>query len=84
MTIYTLKLKGTDKLLGFDSIDMTGADFCVSVSYSLCEYSDKIWTTLSKDIAERVANSTTEYYNAEYEYPVNKYIGQIEVAEFSN
>lgn len=81
--LYALKLKGTDKLLGFDVESNNDADFCVSLSYELCEYSDKIWTTTSKSNAIEVANSTSEYYNAEFTSPINKYIGRIEIIELS-
>ena len=70
--LYALKLKGTDKLLGFDVESNNGADFCVSMSYELCEYSDRIWTTTSEANAISVANSTSEYYNADYDSPTNK------------
>lgn len=81
--LYALKLKGTDKLLGFDVESNNDADFCVSMSYKLSEYSDRIWTTSSKANAIAVANSTSEYYNADYDSPINKYIGRIEVVELT-
>ena len=81
--LYALKLKGTDKLLGFDVESNNDADFCVSMSYELSEYSDKIWTTTSKENAINVANSTSEYYNADFTSPINKYIGRIEVVELT-
>lgn len=77
--LYALKLKGTGKLLGFDVESNNGADFCVSMSYELCEYSHRIWTTSSEANAIAVANSTSEYYNADYDSLINKYIGRIEV-----
>ena len=81
--LYALKLKGTDKLLGFDVESNNDADFCVSMSYELSEYSDRIWTTSTVENAIAVANSTAEYYNADYDSPINKYIGQIEIVELS-
>lgn len=79
MKLYALKLKESDKLLGFDVESNDGADFCVSMSYELCEYSHRIWTTTSEENAIAVANSSSEYYNADYDSLINKYIGRIEV-----
>jgi hypothetical protein len=79
--LYALILKGTDKLLGFDVESNNGDDFCVPMSYELSEYSDRIWTTSSKANAIAVANSTSEYYHADYDSPINKYIGRLEIVE---
>lgn len=82
MKLYALKLKGTDKLLGFESSTNEG-DFCVDITYELCEYSEKIWVVQSKEIAERVSKTTQKHYNADFQSPINKYIGQLEVVELT-
>ena len=79
--LYALKLKETGKFVGFDVSSNYNSDFCVEESYELCEYSDKIWVTPLKEIAEHVANSTTKYYNADFTSPINKYAGKLDVVQ---
>lgn len=83
MKLYALKLKETGNLMGFDCIDNDGQDFCVEISYELSQYSNKIWVTPSKEHAEKVLNNTCVYYNADYNSPINNYVGKLEIVEFS-
>ena len=69
------------QFVGFSSSDNHNAEFSVSVSYSLSEWSDAIWVTTSKEVAERVAASSSEWYNADFDAPENKYVGALKVVE---
>lgn len=83
MTLYALKIKGSNKLLGFETTKNEDTSNCIDITYELCNFSEKIWVTPSKEIAEKVSKMTEKYYNADYDSPVNKYIGQLEVVELS-
>lgn len=83
MIIYALRRPASGRLMGFSASTNEG-DFCVGVSYSLEEVigDEAVWTTTSRAIAERVANTDTEWYNADLDSPGNAWPGELEVVEF--
>lgn len=82
---YTINKLGqlVGKMVGFTTRDNRDSDFCVAVSYTLSEYSDHIWVTTNRSIAERVAVTNTEWYNADFDSPANPFVGALRVVELS-
>ena len=69
------------KLVEFRTSSNGDADFCVSITYSLTEGGDGLWTTSEKKVAEYVASNDTIWYNADFRTPKNPYVGMLEVVE---
>lgn len=85
MKVYTLRFIGTDKFASI-SISCFGndaADNCGSYSATLGKYGDTIWTTVNKDIAEKVCRNNIPWYNSDVEEPSNDYVGELEVVEIT-
>lgn len=59
------------------------AVFCNDTAVDLERYSDAIWVTASKEVAEKVAVTDTPWYNSCPESPGNRYVGELEVVEFT-
>ncbi len=85
VTKYGLMKDG--KLLSFYSNSNQGSDCCNERSYSLTESSnseDKLfdmnnyWLVDDEITAEYVRNHSTEWYNADYETPINQFIDEKE------
>lgn len=70
-----------DSLLGWCSSGNSDGECCVSVEFELCCYSDPPWLVKDKEIAEKVANTNTPWYNAGYDSPKNAYVGKLTVVE---
>lgn len=71
MKLYGLYSEKKECLLGFNSRSNSDGDFCVGVAFELSCYfgGDNLWVTPKKEIAEKVAKSPTEWFNADYESP---------------
>ena len=78
--MFAVKYKKTGKVLGFSTSANQG-EFCVDVTYEFWEYSDNIWVVADRRVAERAASSTSEWYNADFDTPMNAYVGECEVVE---
>lgn len=78
---YYLKDKKSGKLVGYDTTH-TDSDFSVDTIYELSIYSSQLWITTSLEVATRVANNSYQYYNADYDSPINPYKGNLEILEF--
>lgn len=78
---YYLKDKKSGQLVGYNTTH-TDSDFSVDTIHDLSIYSNKLWITSSLEIATKVANNTYEYYNADYDSPINPYKGNLEILEF--
>ena len=80
--MYALKHVKTGKLMGFYATSNGGEGFCSSVTFELDRYSDNLWVTDSKDVAERLTTTNTDWYNAGFKNPINDYVGELLVVEF--
>jgi hypothetical protein len=69
------------ELVRFYTSSNDGQDMCTDVSYILDTYGSQIWVTTCKETAERVAWTDTEYYNANFDTPQNKFVGCLAVVE---
>ncbi len=78
--IYALK-HPVHGILGFSTTSNDGVN-CETVEYTLDTYGEGIWTTPRKSVAEKVAVTNTEWYNADMESPGNPYTkDNLEVVE---
>lgn len=83
MNLYALRHKVTKKLVGFVVTDNGDAEFCNSTSVMLTTCSEDIWVTQRITIAEWTVDHSENWYNSDMERPINPYVGQLEVVEFS-
>jgi hypothetical protein len=81
-TMFALRSKKTGQLITFYSSANEG-DFCVSVHFELVDskYPDNVWVVTSREVAEKAAITNTEWYNASFDTPENRYVGDLEVVE---
>jgi len=75
---YGLSYKG--KLLGYDTMT-SNDDYCVDIEYELDDTTENVWLVKRKEVAEKAAISTAKWYNATYESPVNRFIGELKVVK---
>jgi len=74
MTIkYGLRLKNTGELLGVSASSNEGSDCCVDTAYTLSTGCDNQWLVEDKLQAAYVRMFSTEWYNADYDTPINPY-----------
>lgn len=76
---YGLMMDG--KLLSYTSNSNEGSDFCNERSYELIQSYEEdstkdVWLVDDEITAEYVRNYSTEWYNADYETPINRFIDQ--------
>jgi hypothetical protein len=76
--LYHKKLK---KFMGFYTVSNEGGEFCVGTQHHLSTCSECVWVVTSKEVAQKAAKTSTEWYNAGYSTPVNQYAGELEVVE---
>jgi len=76
---YGLSYKG--KLLGYDTWMGWNGDYCVDIEYELDDTTENVWLVKHKEVAEKAAISTSKWYNACYDSPVNRFIGKLKVVE---
>jgi hypothetical protein len=74
MKYYGIKLDG--KPLGFYYESNDHGDFCVYISFHLDDMNDNIWLVPNKDVAEKAMITNTEWYNACYDTPQNRFLGR--------
>lgn len=88
MKLYALKHIETGLLMGV-SVDGTGdAEFCGSYRAELnlpSKYDNDYipWTTTNYGTATRAAETDVPWYNSSMDSPMNKYVGKLEVIEFT-
>ena len=78
--MFALKYKDTGKLVGFYATSLDG-EISPDVIYRLSHSGDNFWVTTSRAVAEKAAVTDTEMYNADFDTPINPYIGKLEVVE---
>lgn len=84
MTLYALRHTRSKKLVGvLVSGNDPEADFCGTTSTILDTDSSAVWVTENLDIAVRVSETSTEWYNSDHYHPENPYIGKLEVVTFA-
>ena len=79
--MFALRNKKTGKLMGFTFTTNSDGDFCTEVEFSLCDYSDSIWIVTDRAVADKAATTNTDWYNAGFDTPGNRYVGELEVVE---
>ncbi|MCA9748871.1 MAG: hypothetical protein KC414_07175, partial [Romboutsia sp.] len=79
MIFYGLKVK--NKILQVNTVANFDTGIGNSgVTFNLKTYGDAIWLVKTREQAEYVATTKTDWFNAdEYETPINDYTGQCEV-----
>ena len=69
-------------ILDFSTVANSDGDYSVTVEFTLDTLGQGIWTTSRKEVAEKVAVTNTEWYNADMDSPINPYIkDHLEVVE---
>lgn len=81
MMLFALRNKEAGKLARFSTHSNAPAEFCCDVAYELVDWGDQVWVTTSREIAEKAANRSEEWYNAGFETPENRFVGKLEVVE---
>lgn len=84
MKFYGLKHTVTGELMGIDVRGCPG-EFTVDIEYilDLLKYTSFLYSTQSKEAAEKVCVSTADIYDSTSEFPINEYVGKLEVVEFA-
>lgn len=84
MKLFALRHKTEGWFAGF-TVASNGddAEFCNDTTVELERYSNAIWVTTSKEVADKVAVTDTPWYNSCPESPSNRFVGELEVVEFS-
>lgn len=87
MKLYGLYSEKQKALLGFSVSANCDGEFCGDTSFELTtrHSSEAPWCTPSKENAEIVSVSSTEWYNASYDSPEwdSKYLGKLTVVDLS-
>lgn len=82
-SLFALEFKG--KLVGVD-ITSNGddAEFCNRTSVQLDEYSDDVWVTTNRAVAEKVIRESTPWYNSSMYSPEHgrDMTGNLTIVEF--
>lgn len=81
--MFALRFKDTKELVGFTASSNGGAVFACEVCFELgrSTFSDNVWVTTERAAAEFVADHSVEWYNANFNTPMNEFVGQLEVVE---
>lgn len=69
---YGLMHIAKNKILGYEA-EVLDAEFTVGIAHSLSTDEDNEWLVDNAEHAEYVRQNSTEYYNADYDTPVNEY-----------
>lgn len=80
--MFALRHKKTGKLMSVYASSNEGSDCCVSVRYSFT-IGGSPWVVNNRSTAETAMNTSEAWYNADYESPQNRYIGQLEIVELT-
>jgi hypothetical protein len=85
MKIYALRHKETQKFMSLEITSNEGNYFCGSYSVALTKSygDDSIWTTTSREHAEKISNESIGWLISTVESPDNQNVGELEVVEFS-
>lgn len=59
----------------------TDGSNCVDVEYNLDTYGDIYWLVSDKAVADKACVHSEVWYNADYEKPMNSYIGETKVVK---
>lgn len=83
--MFALRFKDTKEFVGFTASSNSDAIFACSVCFELerSSSSDNVWVTTERAAAEFTANHSVEWYNANFNTPMNGFVGQLEVVELS-
>jgi len=83
--MFALKHKETGEFAGFRYSSNGDAEFSTSIEFTLKKgkYTNNMWVVKDRRIAENAANNTSEWYNADFETPVNEWAGEWEVVELT-
>ena len=85
-TYYGLKIKTTKEVLTYSHSSNEGRDFCGDRTFKLGvrDYYP-IWMTTEKEVAQRIVESKEcpRWYNSSLDNPMNPYVGDLEIFEFS-
>lgn len=76
---YGLMYKG--ELLGWNSSSNGDAEFCLPTQVYLEDNNDNVWLVNDVKIAEKAANTSVKWYNADYQTPTNDYAGKCKVVK---
>lgn len=81
-SLFALEFKG--ELVGVTIHSNDGAAFCGDTTVILDEYSNNIWVTHDREIAERVMRESTEWYNSGMSSPQHGcgMTGNLTIVEF--
>jgi hypothetical protein len=79
--MFALRHIKSGELMGFYTSSNGDGEFCTSEEFILDITTDNIWVVYDRKVAEKAANTDTEWYNAGYSTPRNYYIGKLEVVE---
>jgi hypothetical protein len=69
---YGLRDKKTKELVGVSTSSNAGGYCCGEFTYTLCKHADIPWIVEDKLTATYVKYNSTNWYNADYETPVNE------------
>lgn len=90
MKIFALRHKTEGWFAGF-TVTSNGdeAGFCNDTEVQLDRhivwgFTEGLWVTTSKEVADKVAITDTPWYNSSVESPRNPYAGWLEVVEFTS
>lgn len=78
--MFALMHKNTKTLMGFYTSSSEG-DLCSETITRLKLNSDNIWVVKDGQTAEFTAKTDTEQYNADFQTPCNRYVGELAVVE---
>lgn len=78
MELYALRFKNSGELA---RLAVSGLDTCGGYSADLCKYSNTVWTTTSRETAERVSSKGVHWFDSSVESPENPYVGTEDALE---
>ena len=77
---YGLSYKG--ELMGyFTSSGNSEMGMSEDVEYELDNITENVWLVQREEVAEKAAITSAKWYNADYDTPINRFIGKLKVVK---
>jgi len=75
---YGLSYKG--ELMGYFT-SSGNSEMGMSVEYELDNITENVWLVQREKVAEKAAITSSKWYNADYETPINRFVGKLKVVK---
>ena len=77
---YGLSYK--NELMGYMASKPGNDDgYGVYIEYELDNTTENVWLVKRKEVAEKAAITSAKWYNADYDTPINRFIGKLKVVK---